>query len=236
MVVTTGKRLEDQVQQALAAPFELVEVRWKPQMVSGSRAMVTAYVDARVVMERLDDVVGMANWQDSYRVLACGAVACRLRIRLGSEWISKQDVGGQSEQPDEGDRTKAAYSDALKRTAVKFGVGRYLYRLPRQWVDYDPQKKQIVRTPELPEWARPGTRKAGPKLPSSGQELKTRLTAKDADLASKKLIQPGELLQHIETAGKALSMPADIVVWAGQDIKFAVEAVRAFESRLGGVA
>jgi len=64
-------------------------------------------------------------------------------------------VGGQSEQPDEGDRRKAAFSDALKRAAVKFGIGRYLYRLPAQWVDYDPRKKQFARTPTLPPEALP---------------------------------------------------------------------------------
>jgi hypothetical protein len=34
--------------------------------------------------------------------------------------------------------------------AVKFGVGRYLYRLLSQWVDYDPQRKQFKQTPRLP--------------------------------------------------------------------------------------
>jgi hypothetical protein len=33
---------------------------------------------------------------------------------------------------------------------VKFGIGRYLYRLPQQWCDYDPQKRQFVRPPSLP--------------------------------------------------------------------------------------
>ena len=42
--------------------------------------------------------------------------------------------------------------------AVKFGVGRYLYRLPAQWCDYDPQKKHFVRQPQLPAWAVPRPR------------------------------------------------------------------------------
>jgi hypothetical protein len=60
------------------------------------------------------------------------------------------DVGGPSEQPDGGDRLKAELSDALKRAAVKFGVGRYLYGLPSQGVDYDPQRKQFKQTPRPP--------------------------------------------------------------------------------------
>src|SRR5262249_6742335 len=123
---------------------------FKPQTVSGNRALAVPFVDARVIQDRLDDVLGVMGWQDSYECLPDGAVVCRLRIRLGSEWITKEDVGGQSEQPDEGDRRQAAVSDALKRASVKFGIGRYLYRLKPQWVDYDPQKRQFVRTPVLP--------------------------------------------------------------------------------------
>src|SRR5439155_23109595 len=132
---------------ALAEPFEPAEVRFKPAVVSGNRAMALAYVDARVVQNRLDEVLGVDGWQDDYECLADGSVVCRLRLRMGGDWITKVDVGGPSEQPDGGDRLKAAFSDALKRAAVKFGVGRYLYRLPTQWMDYDPQRRHFAKTP-----------------------------------------------------------------------------------------
>ncbi len=150
----------DALTQALAEPFAPTEVKFKPAVVSGNRAMALAYVDARVIQDRLDDVLGPMNWQDDYECLTDGSVVCRLRLRLGEEWITKVDVGGPSEQPDGGDRLKAAFSDALKRAAVKFGVGRYLYRLPAQWVDYDPRKKQFVRPPTLPAFAVPAKGKA----------------------------------------------------------------------------
>jgi hypothetical protein len=139
----------------LAAPFDPSEVKFKAQTVSGNRALAVPFVDARVVQDRLDDAVGTRNWQDSYECLPDGAVVCTLRVRFGEEWITKADVGAQSEQPDEGDRRKAAFSDALKRAAVKFGVGRYLYRQRPQWVDYDPQKRQFLRQPSLPGAAPP---------------------------------------------------------------------------------
>src|SRR4051812_131940 len=116
---------------ALLAPFDPREVKHKPQAVNGARALALAYVDARVVQDRLDQVLGVAGWTDDYERLPDGNVVCRLRCRIAGEWIQKTDVGEESEQPDGGDRAKAAYSDALKRAAVKFGVGRYLYRLPR---------------------------------------------------------------------------------------------------------
>jgi hypothetical protein len=138
------------IAQALAAPFDPTEVKFKPQTVSGNRALAVPFVDARLIQDRLDDVLGVMGWQDSYECLPDGSVVCRLSIRIGGEWITKTDVGGQSEQPDEGDRRKAAFSDSLKRAAVKFGIGRYLYRLKPQWVDYDPQKRQFARPPVLP--------------------------------------------------------------------------------------
>jgi hypothetical protein len=146
----------ERITAALAAPFDPSEIRWKPGVVSGNRALALAYVSTRTIQDRLDDVLGIAGWQDSYKVLADGSVVCRLRCLIGGTWISKVDVGSLSEQPDAGDRTKAAFSDALKRAAVKFGVGRFLYRLPSQWCDYDPAKRQFVRTPQLPSWAVPG--------------------------------------------------------------------------------
>jgi hypothetical protein len=145
----------------LAAPFDPREVKFKPGAVSGNRALALPYVDARVVQDRLDDVLGLENWQDTYTPLPDCGVVCELRCRIGGEWIMKTDVGCPSEQPDGGDRLKAAFSDALKRAAVKFGIGRYLYRLPAQWADFDPQKRRFAKTPQLPRQAVPADRALG---------------------------------------------------------------------------
>lgn len=152
---TTALATIDHLMDELAAPFEAEEVKFKPAVVSGNRALAMAYVDARVIQDRLDDVLGVTGWQDEYECLPDGSVVCKLRLKIGDEWITKMDVGGPSEQPDEGDRRKAAFSDALKRAAVKFGIGRYLYRLKSQWVDYDPQRKQFAKPPQLPPGALP---------------------------------------------------------------------------------
>jgi hypothetical protein len=76
-------------------------------------------------MKRLDDVVGMENWQCHYEDLG-GRVICRLSIRVDGEWITKCDGAGDTKIEGE----KGGISDALKRAAVLFGVGRYLYYLP----------------------------------------------------------------------------------------------------------
>ncbi|AWM38547.1 hypothetical protein C1280_17215 [Gemmata obscuriglobus] len=143
---------------ALADPFEPRDVKFKPQMVKNNRCLAMAYVDARLIQDRLDDVLGVEHWEDVYEILPDGSVMCKLRCKIGDNWITKTDVGSPSEQPDLGDRLKAAFSDALKRAAVKFGIGRYLYRLSAAWVDYDSVKKQIVQPPPLPAWALPNAK------------------------------------------------------------------------------
>jgi hypothetical protein len=135
---------------SLAAPFDPGAVLFKPAVVTGTRALAIAYVDARAIQDRLDAVLGVDGWQDTYLPLPDGSVVCKLRCRIGDTWITKSDVGAPSDQPDQGDRRKAAFSDALKRAAVKFGIGRYLYRLPSQWVDYDPHGRRFRTTPRLP--------------------------------------------------------------------------------------
>lgn len=141
-----------QLSLALTAPFPPDAVHFKPLSVSGNRALAAAYLDARAVMHRLDTVFGVGGWKDSYQILNATSVVCTLRVKIDGEWIDKTDVGvAQGER----NQLKSAFSDALKRAAVKLGVGRYLHRLPRQWVDFDPQTKQFKKMPSLPPWALP---------------------------------------------------------------------------------
>lgn len=239
------------VMELLGAPFDADEVKFKPAVVSGGRALALPYVDARVIQDRLDEVLGIINWQDEYECLPDGSVVCRLRVRIRDEWITKTDVGGPSEQPDEGDRRKAAFSDSLKRAAVKFGIGRYLYRLEQQWCDYDSAKKKFVKTPKLPASAlprrhnlrplpepdvvavrpvtpAPGAGKSG--LPADGEELQRRLHAKDARMAAEGLSKPGDLVKHVVAAGVKAGHDKDLAAWTGPAIALAVEETKSFES------
>ncbi|BAW01564.1 Rad52/22 double-strand break repair protein [Thermus thermophilus] len=147
----------DEVWRKLAEPFPPGEVQWRVEALSRDkkRALVVPYVDARTVLDRLDKVVGPEGWHDAYEVLSDAERQvkdergerrerlCEVKCRLTVLGVTKEDVG-------EGDSLKAAFSDALKRAAVKFGVGRYLYRLEKQWVDYDPEKGRFT-PPTLPE-------------------------------------------------------------------------------------
>jgi hypothetical protein len=88
----------------LNAPFAVSDVKFKPAVVSGNRALALAYVDARVVQDRLDEVFGVGDWQDDYECSPDGSVICRLRVKIGDEWVTRVDVGSPSERPDSGDR------------------------------------------------------------------------------------------------------------------------------------
>ena len=118
-------------------PFPREAVSWRAQSLSklGDKAMALAYIDARDVMNRLDEVCGPHGWQDSYVETASGRVICTLSIadmdnQGKTVWIAKSDGAGSTDV--EGD--KGGISDAFKRAAVKWGIGRYLYDLDAPWV------------------------------------------------------------------------------------------------------
>lgn len=114
---------EPTIQQRLVAPFPPEEVKQRP----GRGSMTFSYVDAPAVMTRLDDVVGLHNWQTTFKVINLeeSVVECTLQVRIDGEWITKTDAGYPNSDNDD-EPLKSAYSDALKRAAVQFGIGRHL--------------------------------------------------------------------------------------------------------------
>jgi hypothetical protein len=115
----------------LFAEFPQEAISWRAQSVTkdGEKALALAYIDARDVMDRLDSVIGAADWQDRYEFHGSRTV-CYLSIRVGDEWVTKADGAGDTDVEGE----KGAISDALKRAAVKWGIGRYLYSIEAPWV------------------------------------------------------------------------------------------------------
>jgi len=242
-VAELKKAKELTVEARLAAEFDKNEVKLKPQVVQGNRALAVGYVDARAIMQRLDDVVGAANWHDSYVVLPDGNVICSLSIKTGGEWVTKQDVGSQSEQPDEGDRVKAAFSDSLKRAAVHWGIGRYLYRQPAAWMDYDPKYKKIIVPGEPAQAAsRPApsaARQTAPanKPPKDAGELKRRLFDKQHAMVQAGLCKEGDLILNVTDLMKQYGHGEDMTNWLGvKAFNDCCEAVRITEGGFQHIA
>lgn len=119
--------------QRLAAEFPREAVHWRAQSVTkqGDKALALAYLDARDVQDRFDAVCGPDGWRNSVSETPRGRVLCTIEVRMpDGEWVGKTDGAGDTAVEGE----KGALSDAFKRSAVLWGVGRYLYRLPAQWV------------------------------------------------------------------------------------------------------
>lgn len=139
--------------EGLAAAFPPEKISWrvgssnkkKRQRETGdnyakaTKGTALAYIDARDVMERLDEVCGPGGWQNRYSH-ANGKTVCDLGILCEGQWIWKADGAGDSDI----EADKGALSDAFKRAAVRWGVGRYLYAIPSPWVDLD-EREQITK-------------------------------------------------------------------------------------------
>lgn len=109
---------------ALAEPFDASDVKMRPSP-GGQRL---SYITARTAMNRLDEVLGPENWWDNY-LPGQNSVMCQLSVRLpDGSIVTKVDAGGYAGMSDQGDDDKSGFSDAFKRAAAKFGVGRYLYK------------------------------------------------------------------------------------------------------------
>ena len=163
--------LTKEVLALLSAPFDPKEISWRPGAITKDRkrAMALAYIEARAVMQRLDDVVP-GEWSFLWEPVPWQKVvppdkdngetedkvvpAMGVKGTLAVCDVSRQDVGegGESEM---GSTLKAMVSDTLKRCGVQFGIGRYLYSLPQIWVDWDDASRHFKTEPTLPAWALP---------------------------------------------------------------------------------
>ncbi len=119
----------------LKEPFDPKLISWRVGATNKEKTscIALAYIDARDVMERLDEVCGIGNWQ-ALHPHANGKTSCRIGIKIDGEWVWKENGCGDSDV----EAAKGAFSDSLKRAAVLWGVGRYLYDVQNVWVDIVP--------------------------------------------------------------------------------------------------
>jgi hypothetical protein len=172
--------------EKLAEPFRPTDVEWRNGR-SGKKgeqvwATCLAYITNRAIMDRLDAVVGPGNWRNEFKEWTTGSpgVMCGLSIRceeiwakhegepvtlVGMEWVTKWDGAEQTDI----ESVKGGFSNAMKRAAVLWGIGRYLYDLPEghaaisdkgRHYQAKNEKKGLPAfkwdPPALPKWALPG--------------------------------------------------------------------------------
>lgn len=107
-----------------------IQVRPTDTRKKGS-CMLLLYQDARCAMNILDETVGQFGWQKRYENIN-GNIYCGIAIKDTdtNEWIWKYDCGAFTAK-EEDMQSKADASDATKRAAVCWGIGRELYATPK---------------------------------------------------------------------------------------------------------
>ena len=153
----------------LSAPFAPSEIEWRIQEAGKTKegkvwAKCFAYVTNRAIMDRLDEVAGPQNWKNEYKAGPAGGVLCGLSIRFDEEWITKWDGADNPEI----EAVKGGLSNAMKRAAVQWGLGRYLYGLDVYFAEIVANGRFFSRLPRdkggdsfkwnppaLPAWATP---------------------------------------------------------------------------------
>jgi len=141
------------------------------KMRQGPKGTQFAYVDARQVMDLLDEVCGPENWSCQYQQIK-DVVYCGLSINTEAGWVTKWDAGDESNI----DAQKGEASDSFKRAAVRWGVGRFLYGLGQKKPTYTAPASKPVQAPAKPaEDPREAIKARCEALGISGQDLTARL-------------------------------------------------------------
>lgn len=110
----------------LSEPLDISQIDFRVQSINkGGYATILAYKDARVDMQRLDDVCGPLNWKREH---LNGNHNCRVSVWCDDkkEWVSKEDTGTESNT----EAQKGLASDSFKRACFNWGIGRELYEYP----------------------------------------------------------------------------------------------------------
>lgn len=141
---------DKEIYKKLRKPFDLKFINWKINNynTAKTKAMITFYLDARAVQHRLNQVLGVDGWSFSFSEISKdNGVHGKLTVYFKSSnpdpkhredcilnEVTREDVGYAS-TTEKSEWYKDAVSDALKRCAVHFGVGHFLYALPYLWID-----------------------------------------------------------------------------------------------------
>ena len=127
----------DEIEWRVGATFDRNGAKW---------GTLLGYIDARLAMEKLDLLD--EKWSSRMEPVQLNGDA-GVRCTLTVNGVSREDVGTASTT----EPLKGAFSDALKRAAVHFGIGRELYDLPHIAVECNVGQNGKVKSPKaLPSW------------------------------------------------------------------------------------
>lgn len=167
----------------LREPFPEEDIEWRVSRagVGGKQGIycrVLAYITARAIQQRLDDVCGPENWRvEEPRLISINgktafSVGISIRHPQNGEWVTKWDVA----EPTNIEPAKGGFSGAMKRAGAQWGIGRYLYHLDEAFAEVSEQDPGVRgwhyaklpkdggvyywKEPTLPAWALPKEKEA----------------------------------------------------------------------------
>lgn len=131
----------NELRKLLTAPLAH---KWRVQSFSKNKpsAACVAYIDARQVAARLDEacVQGLIEgWERAHEVINDN-LYCHLSLWIDGRKYTRSDCGVESQTEGE----KGESSDAFKRAAVNWGIGRFLYDMDVQYVPASAKKESGV--------------------------------------------------------------------------------------------
>lgn len=123
--------MNQELYNELTKPIPIEQVEFRVQSISEKGwATLLAYKDARVDINRLNEVLGQGNWQRKHEIID-GNLYCSVGINIQGDdevpcWSWVQDVGTESYT----EKEKGAASDSFKRACFNLGIGIELYDYP----------------------------------------------------------------------------------------------------------
>ena len=110
----------------LSKPLPITSIDFRVQSVNkGGYAIILAYKDARVDMQRLDEVCGALNWRREHTRDNHNCIVS-IYDKDKQQWVNKEDTGTESNT----EKDKGLASDSFKRACFNWGIGRELYDYP----------------------------------------------------------------------------------------------------------
>ena len=110
----------------LSKPLPISSIDFRVQSINkGGYATILAYKDARVDINRLNEVCGVLGWQRHH---TRDNKNCIVSVwdSENKQWVSKEDTGTESNA----DAQKGLASDSFKRACFNLGIGIELYDYP----------------------------------------------------------------------------------------------------------
>lgn len=211
------KALED----ALKRPFKADEIEWRISRAGAKSdgkiwATCLAYVSNRAIMNRLDEVFGIGGWHNEYVAWKGDSQLCGISALFDGEWITKWDGAGDTDF----ESIKGGLSDSMKRAAVQWGIGRYLYNLDETFAIVSEtgkfyqganEKKGTKafkwNPPALPSWALPEDDTEDVKFKQTMDLIDKAASPKDCEFIRRKL---DGTTTFSEEKKKALYMKIDV--------------------------